>query len=172
MVTTCQMSKLLDNATFRVLKGFYRILDYGLKNPGILSGDSNYPYGIESRVTPVQMRPDEVQAWDKLFGITSKVLAAGEAIKVPDVVIPPSEFDSVCFKVTKEMDYKSLPKIGGCDVVFYDGKYIPFRLLKSIILPGKPRHYELVPFNSNGMRSYIQPHAYLERKAYGAGLYS
>ena len=141
----------------KVLERFHAPLDYAINHPSSLPLSSYpYPNKTETKVEPVKMHSDEIDAWNRAFDITGKVLAARKSLVVIDNDIPLTDLERVSFETTMDIATGKIPRPEGSpDTVLYGGKYFRF-----------------FPFEFDGMELYIQPHAHLERRADGKALYS
>jgi|GEM_PF-4493546 hypothetical protein len=148
----------------QVLGRFYAPLAYGIKHPRLMNVDGYpYPNATNTKVEPVKMLPDEVFAWDSVFDITGKALAARKGIVVVDTDIPLTELDRISYKTAIDRTKNSgMPQSNMSNSVLYAGK--PFRFF--------PYEVRFFPFEFDCVELYIQPHAHLEREGDGKGLYA
>lgn len=133
----------------QVLARVYEPLSYAIQNPSSIPvGNYPYPYMRATRVAPVKMHSDELDAWNQTFDITGKALAARKGIVAVDTNIPLTELDRVSYQAimdrAKKKDAK-MPRPDLSDCVLYGGTYCKF-----------------FPFEVDGIEFYIQPHAIME----------
>ena len=143
----------------QVLERFYVPLAYAIQNPASIPvGEYPYPYVRATRVPPVKMLPDEVDAWNRAFDITGKILAIGKGIAIIDTDILLTELDRVSYNTIMDRSKNKkgrMPRPDVSDFVLYGGRYSKF-----------------FPCDVEGVEWQVQPYAHLERRADGSGLYT
>lgn len=151
------MEMLEGGKAVQVLERVYPSLAYTIQNPASIPvGLHPYPYMRTTKVAPVKMRPDELDAWNQAFDITGKVIAAKKGIVAIDTDITLAELDRVSYETIMDRAKKKDTKLSrpdSSDCVLYGGRYSKF-----------------FPFEVDGMEFYIQPHATFGRTGDGKKL--
>lgn len=139
----------------KVLARFYESLAYAIRHPdSVTVGEYPYPYTRATKIEPVKMISDEVDAWDRAFGITGKVIAARAGLVAVETGIPLAELDKVTYdNRIKAAKNGHIPNQDVSGSVFYGGKCTKF-----------------FPFEADSMELYVQPHAVFGKATEGKTL--